>query len=205
MLKTPEMTFYSAQQFLSCPTPQGWIDAALANLDLLLIDHAQCEKKAAASALKLMYQYPHHYDLQQKMSRLAREELRHFEQVLDILKQRNIRYFNLSGSRYAQALHQHVRTYEPAKLIDSLIIGAFIEARSCERFAALAPLLDDQLNRYYTFLLRSESRHFQDYLQLAKSFSQDDISERIAFFRAKEAELIEMQDHEFRFHSGPLT
>jgi tRNA-(ms[2]io[6]A)-hydroxylase len=97
------------------------------------------------------------------------------------------------------------RPHEPYKLIDTLIIGAFIEARSCERFARLAPLLDAELQRFYLGLLASESRHFQHYLQLAERYSPEPIDARIAFFAERERELIEAPDTEFRFHSGPLT
>ena len=99
-------------------------------------------------------------------------------------------------------LFRSVRTYEPQHLIDILIIGAFVEARSCERFAAIAPFLDEELKRFYTFLLKSEARHFEYYLSLAERYSPEPITERIAFFRDKEAELILAPDTEIRFHSG---
>lgn len=190
--------------FLSCPTPDAWLQNALAAPELLLIDHANCEKKAAGTALTLLYRYVDKPELLQRMSRLAREELRHFEQVLSIMTARGIKYVQTSPARYAGSLHKHVRTFEPAKLIDTLIIGAFIEARSCERFARLAPLLDTELQKFYLGLLASESRHFQHYLQLAERYATESIRERVAFFAERERELIEAADTEFRFHSGPL-
>lgn len=190
------------KQFLKCATPEKWIESALNNLDIMLIDHAHCEKKAASSALNLIYRYADKYELLQKMSRLAREELRHYEMVLKILKARNIQYYNLTPTLYAKHMHQHVRTVDPAKLVDHLIIGAIIEARSCERFAAIAPHLDDELNKFYISLLKSESRHFMDYLKLAEKYAQEDIAERIEFFTTCEAEYIQSTDEIFRFHSG---
>lgn len=190
--------------FLSCPTPDAWLQNALAAPELLLIDHANCEKKAAGTALTLLYRYVDKPELLQRMSRLAREELRHFEQVLSIMTARGIKYVQTSPARYAGSLHKHVRTFEPAKLIDTLIIGAFIEARSCERFARLAPLLDTELQKFYLGLLASESRHFQHYLQLAERYATESIQQRVAFFAERERELIEAADTEFRFHSGPL-
>jgi tRNA-(ms[2]io[6]A)-hydroxylase len=189
---------------LSCPTPDAWLQNALAAPELLLIDHANCEKKAAGTALTLLYRYVDKPELLQHMSRLAREELRHFEQVLSIMTARGIKYVQTSPARYAGSLHKHVRTFEPAKLIDTLIIGAFIEARSCERFARLAPLLDTELQKFYRGLLASESRHFQHYLQLAERYATEPINERVEFFAERERELIEAADTEFRFHSGPL-
>lgn len=197
-----ESALAEIEGFLPCKTPQAWIEAALANQDVMLIDHANCEKKAAGTALSLMYKYINHHDLLNKMSKLAREELRHFEQVLEIMSARNIDYVHVTASRYAAELRKLIRTQEPGKLVDTLIIGAFIEARSCERFAALAPHLDAELATFYTSLLKSESRHYRDYLHLAETLSHEDIGSRIEVIRAREQQLIEEPDTEFRFHSG---
>ncbi|MFT7130698.1 MAG: tRNA-(ms[2]io[6]A)-hydroxylase [Gammaproteobacteria bacterium] len=193
------------ESFLLCKTPDVWVESALNNQALMLIDHANCEKKAASTALNLMYRYVEKYDLLTKMSKLAREELRHFEQVIAIMKARGIEYIQLSASRYANGMRKGMRTHEPEKLIDTLIIGAFIEARSCERFAKIAPYLDDQLKSFYLSLLKSESRHFEDYLQLARKFSAGSIDERIGFYAELEQSLIQEPDEEFRFHSGPMS
>ena len=191
--------------FLRCETPDNWIQAALVNQDILLIDHANCEKKAASTALNLIYRYVDKHDLLNKMSRLAREELRHFEQVIAIMKKRKVDYIQLSSARYAGGLREGMRTFEPAKLVDTLIIGAFIEARSCERFAKLAPFLDSDLQAFYQSLLKSESRHFEDYLKLAKKYADGPIGERVDYYAELERSLIEAPDREFRFHSGPLN
>ncbi len=188
--------------FLPCRTPDAWIKEALKQPEILLIDHANCEKKAAATALNLMFRYIDHSDLLNKMSRLAREELRHFEQVLALMNKRGVAYRPVSASRYASRLREVVRTYEPARLVDTLIIGAFIEARSCERFHALVPYLDAELQKFYLSLLKSESRHFKDYLVLAEAVSSECLEERIAEIAAVEKEAIESPDSEFRFHSG---
>jgi tRNA 2-(methylsulfanyl)-N6-isopentenyladenosine37 hydroxylase len=148
--------------FLACATPAAWVEAALQNQDVMLIDHGNCEKKAAGSAFQLMFRYVDKPDLQNKMSRLAREELRHFEQVLAIIRRREIELRNVGSSRYAAGLRELVRNHEPYRLTDTLVIGAFIEARSCERFAMLVPHLDEELGKFYHGLLKSEARHFQD-------------------------------------------
>ena len=136
----------------------------------MLIDHGNCEKKAAGAAFQLMFRYVDKPDLQNKMSRLAREELRHFEQVLAIVRRREIQLRNVGSSRYAAGLRELVRNHEPYRLTDTLVIGAFIEARSCERFAMLVPHLDEELGKFYHGLLKSEARHFQDYLKLAYQY-----------------------------------
>jgi tRNA-(ms[2]io[6]A)-hydroxylase len=188
--------------FLHCETSNDWIKLASKNLDILLVDHANCEKKAASTAINLLYKYTDSYQLINKLSKLAREELRHFEQVVSIMRKRGIKYEHLSPSRYASKLRQFISTKEPEKLVDTCIVCAYIEARSCERFSKLIPILDNELASFYQSLLKSESRHFSDYINLAKIFSNYDISERVIFFGKKEAELILSEDDEFRFHSG---
>lgn len=141
-------------------------------------------------------------ELIDKMVLLIKEELHHFYQVLEIMEARGIPYKSVSAGRYAKGLMRHVRTHEPATLIDKLICGAYIEARSCERFAKLAPHLDVDLNTFYKSLLRSEARHYEDYLTLAKSISNQDFTDRVKYIGLVEAELISSEDEEFRFHSG---
>ena len=201
---TPKTNIAPILAFLSCETPAPWVDWALSNPEILLIDHANCEKKAAATALNLMYRYAGNHTLLNKMSRLAREELRHFEQVIAIMQQRGIDYPQISASRYAGGLRKSMRNTEPGRMVDTLLVGAIIEARSCERFARLVPVLDDDLAQFYASLLKSESRHFKDYLQLAKAASSaEEVEERLEVLLEAERGLIEEPDSEFRFHSGP--
>ncbi|MDF2178062.1 tRNA isopentenyl-2-thiomethyl-A-37 hydroxylase MiaE [Aliiglaciecola sp. CAU 1673] len=145
---------------------------------------------------------PYGKDLIDKMVLLIKEELHHFYQVLELMEEFCIEYDKITSSRYARGLLTHVRTYEPQALIDKLICGAYIEARSCERFAAIAPHMDKRLGEFYVSLLRSEARHYQDYLSLAEEISGSDISERVNFFGQVEAELILSADSDFKFHSG---
>lgn len=190
------------RDFLGCATPAAWVDAAVQDVPLLLQDHANCEKKAASTAMNMLFRYNDRDQLQTELAQLAREELLHYEQVRELMQKRGIGYRPVSAARYANGLRQHVRTSEPGHLVDLMIIGAFVEARSCERFAAIAPHLDDELKRFYTFLLRSEARHSQHYLGLAALYSPEPIDGRVAFFREVERELIESPDAEVRFHSG---
>lgn len=189
--------------FLGAKTGEKWLSVAKNNLPLLLQDHANCEKKAAGTAMNLIFRYEFHRELQEKLAQLVREEMLHYEQVMKLMKERKIDWFHLPAGRYAKGLLKHKRTYEPAAMVDVLIIGAFIEARSCERFSALADVIDDEkLAKYYKYLLKSESRHYEDYLALARSVANEDIGERVAFFRQIEANLIDTPDDELRFHSG---
>ncbi len=188
--------------FLACETPPEWVNFALKNQSVLLIDHANCEKKAASTAMKLLYRHTSKVELLRKMSQLAREEILHFQQVVEILSNRDVKYIRIASSRYANHLGQLIRKGEQNQLVDTLIVGAFIEARSCERFSLLAPELDRQLGKFYRGLLKSEARHFKDYLYLAQRYSNCDISERVQQFRSVERELITSPDSIFRFHSG---
>jgi tRNA-(ms[2]io[6]A)-hydroxylase len=141
-------------------------------------------------------------DLINKMVLLIKEELHHFYQVLQIMDEYGIEYRNITSGRYAKGMLTHVKTHEPETLVDKLICGAYIEARSCERFAKLAPYVDKRLGDFYISLLRSEARHYQDYLTLAQEISSEDITERVKFFGQIEAELINLPDEDFKFHSG---
>ncbi|USD64386.1 tRNA isopentenyl-2-thiomethyl-A-37 hydroxylase MiaE [Vibrio sp. SCSIO 43136] len=145
---------------------------------------------------------PYSQDLIDKMVLLIKEELHHFYQVLEIMDARGIEYSNIPASRYAKGLLSQMRTYEPETLIDKLIIGAYIEARSCERFAKLAPHMPEDIAKFYISLLRSEARHYQDYLDLAQQIADYDISERVLALGKVEAELITTPDTDFKFHSG---
>ena len=193
--------------FLTARTPDAWFVAAPAHLPELLIDHANCEKKAASTALSMMYRYVEHPELLRKMSSLAREELRHFEQVLDLMADQGVVYEQITSARYAQGLHAEIGKSEPKRLVDLLICGAVVEARSCERFAGLTQVLPDNVAGLYASLLNSEARHFQDYLQLAKTANDqgggyDDFQQRVDVFLSLDAQLITSEDQQFRFHSG---
>ncbi|NOG32089.1 tRNA-(ms[2]io[6]A)-hydroxylase [Halomonas sp. TBZ9] len=201
-LQADDLLPESLLDFLGCPTPPAWLEWAYANPDILLIDHAQCEKKAASTAMSLLYRYVDQPLLLSKMSQLAREELLHFEQVVTLMESRGVGYHHLTASRYAEGLRQHMRSSDPERLIDLLIIGALIEARSCERFARLIPYLDEELAKFYRTLVKSEGRHFEDYLLLARQQTQAPIDDRIALFVACEQALITSPDTAFRFHSG---
>ncbi len=192
-------------QFLDEPTPEAWLSEACERLPEMLLDHANCELKAASTALGFLYRYPDRAALAQRMSKLAREELRHFEQVRALMTEMEVPFQRLSASRYAGNLRDAARQAEPYKLLDLLLIGALIEARSCERFARLAPRLPEKLGRFYAGLLASEARHFEHYIAFARSecgVDDAEIDARLDELRGIEAKLVSEPDPEFRFHSG---
>ncbi|HEX2139132.1 MAG TPA: tRNA-(ms[2]io[6]A)-hydroxylase [Woeseiaceae bacterium] len=191
--------------FFAMKTPERWVREARGRIPELLLDHANCELKAASTALSLIYRYPERRELADRMSRLAREELRHFEQVMRMLEEFAVPFEKLSASRYASTLNGAVRATEPERLLDKLLVGALIEARSCERFAALAPQLPAPLAAFYRSLLASEARHFEHYLAFARSETNVDdaaFEARLAELKTIEADLVATPDTDFRFHSG---
>jgi tRNA-(ms[2]io[6]A)-hydroxylase len=191
---------------LRVPTPAGWIAQACEMPDVLLIDHANCEKKAASTALALMFAYAEDLELTGKMSRLAREELRHYEQVAKLIRSLRVTPQRLAPGRYAERLRRLVAKTEPHREVDLMICGAFIEARSCERFAALAPAIGAPLSDLFQGLHNAEARHHKVYLDLAARAAKRAgvaLQARIDEFAALEAELITSPDAVFRFHSGP--
>ncbi|HET9693677.1 MAG TPA: tRNA isopentenyl-2-thiomethyl-A-37 hydroxylase MiaE [Steroidobacteraceae bacterium] len=192
-----------ASAILRSATDPRWFDLAVDRWQDLLLDHANCEKKAASTALALMFSYPEDFELADRMSRLAREELRHFELVQRQLATLAVPFRRLSPSRYAEGLRRSLRRTEGERRVDLLLAGALIEARSHERFLGLIPRLGEPLGPFYESLAAAESRHAGLYLKLAeKRAGDDDVHARLAELAAIEAELALAPDAEFRFHSG---
>ncbi len=197
-----------APPVLKAATPVAWAVHAARHWQPLLADHANCEKKAASTALALMFAYPEDVTLCQALARLAREELRHFEQVQKLMQRLGVPVVRLSPGRYAGALRARLSTNEPQRKLDLLLCGALIEARSCERFETLAPHLAPPLADFYAELARSERRHASLYLQLALAAQRDaqlgaaQVHARLDELATVEAALILKTDPEFRFHSG---
>jgi len=191
------------RSILKAATPRAWVEAALEDLPTLLVDHANCEKKAASTAMALIFAYPEDRALSVALSRLAREELKHFEQVERLMKKLDVPFRRMKPGRYASELRKLVRTHEPKRKLDLMIVHALIEARSCERFRLLARRLPEAVRDLYEQLERSEARHFELYLNFAeREFNADEIAERLELIATREAELATSADSELRFHSG---
>ena len=188
---------------LSTPTPARWLAQVEKNLDVLLIDHAHCEKKAAGVAMNLLLSYVEHADLTRAMTEIVQEELDHFHQVRAILDRRGIRFFKLSPSSYGAKLHDLVSKQEPLRAVDRLLVAGLIEARSCERFGLLRDrLADRELAAFYGSLFESEARHHSTYVRLAREFlPEETVRQRLAELAAAEAAIIEVGEPEVRMHS----
>jgi len=186
---------------LHARTAEAWFDLAVQRTDDLLLDHANCEKKAASTALALMFAYPEDFELANRMSKLAREELRHFELVQQKLAESGVTFRRLSPSRYAEGLRKALRRDEPGRRVDLLLCGALIEARSHERFVGLITRLPQPLADFYAALAAAESRHAGLYQRLAARRGVM-IEARLGELADVEAELATAPDVQFRFHSG---
>jgi len=190
---------------LAAATDPGWTARALAGLDELLVDHAHAEKKAAATAVGLLFRYPERADLLAPLARLAREELAHFEQVLDALARRGVPLRHQAAAPYAADLHAAVRRGEPERLLDTLLCCALIEARSCERFGLLADgvaAADPALAELWRGLLACEARHHRAYLDLACAVAPEpQVRARLAELAAHEARVLAAAPPWARLHT----
>lgn len=193
-------------ELLLAATPPSWFEAAATRLDELLLDHANCEKKAASTALAMIFAYPEDSATCAAFARLAREELRHFEQVDRLRREQGIAFRRLQPSRYADSMRRLLRSEEPGRRLDLMVLGAFIEARSYERFKGLLAVLPTPVAALYRQLMESEARHRNLYWRLAADCAGSDgaaeLTRRAREFGALEAELVTTPDAQFRFHSG---
>jgi tRNA 2-(methylsulfanyl)-N6-isopentenyladenosine37 hydroxylase len=188
---------------LKSTTPVSWVREVEANLDDFLIDHAHCEKKAAGTAMNLIFAQVDNVELVVPLSTMAREELEHFEAVLEILKQRGIVFRRLQPSSYGKRLAECVRKQDPLRMVDRCLVAALIEARSCERFSVLRDHLNDKgLAEFYGSLFESEASHYATYIRFAQLFRPaDEVKLRLEELSHQEAEIIERGDDFVRVHS----
>lgn len=193
----------SAMLSLESPSPTRWLKQVESGLDEVLIDHAHCEKKAAGTAMNLLFAYVENQELCREMTLIVQEELEHFHLVLELLRERNIPFRRTKPSSYARKLNELVRKSEPQRAIDRLLVAGLIEARSCERFGLLRDhLADRQLARFYDSLFESEARHHATYVRLAKMYGDDSaVRERLAELAKREAEILAEGDDYPRMHS----
>lgn len=188
---------------LAAPTRPDWLSEAEAHIDIILVDHAHCEKKAASTAMNLIFRYIERPELMAPLSALAREELEHFELLLGVLSERGIPFVRLEPSPYAARLMSAVRKGEPHRLLDTMLCCSLIEARSCERMKVLAEGLSDPvLAQMYGSLLASEARHHHGYVeQCLEMFGRDVVWPRLKELAAHEAAVLREPAPVVRLHS----
>ena len=192
------------------PSSEAWVQAAIADLPTLLVDHAHCEKRAASTAVRYLFKYPDWPALVLAMSRLAREELVHFERVLRELDARQLTFRSLASANYAGELFKLVRS--EARKVDELLCCALIEARSHERFVRLTGALAgarqpsaQRLGAFYQELGEAEARHGGLYVELAEEAAGADaaaVTARLTVLAAAEAEIVARPGQPLRMHAG---
>ena len=177
---------------LQVETPDRWLNQVDEDLDQVLLDHAHCELSAARTALNLMVAYVLYEPLTVEMTRIINEELDHFHQVLEQLNRLDIDFKRQQPGHYGKRLNALVRSEEPLRGVDRLLIAALIEARSCERFCLLRDhVRDPELADFYGSLFESEAGHYATYVQLAKDFMPSDIvDQRLDELASEEAQII---------------
>lgn len=188
---------------LKQPTSRAWVEQAITNLDIILLDHSHCERKAAGVALNLMFRYPSNTKLVRMLTTVAREELEHFEQVNQWLERRGIPLGPLSAPPYGGGLRTQIRPNEPHRLLDSLLVSALIEARSHERLGLLATHCPEpELAEFYHSLVESEARHYGVYWVLADTyFDRLIVTQRLEELAIVESDLLVSLHPEPRIHS----
>ena len=193
----------SVINILKKPTTYAWVEQVIAHIDTILLDHSHCERKAAGVALNLMFRYPSNTKLVRELTAIAREELEHFELVNQWLERRNIPLGPLSSPPYGAGLKANIRSAEPNRLLDSLLISGLIEARSHERLGLLATHCPDrELAKFYHSLMASEARHFGVYWVLADTyFERDIVKQRLDELAVVESDLLVNLHPEPRIHS----
>lgn len=177
---------------LKVPSQPSWIQAAQADLDRVLLDHAHCEKKAAVNAMALVSRYPGREMLVRSMIALAKEEMEHFEMVYDFIRGRGGELGRDPGDPYVQALHKEARQNEPERMMDLLLVAALVEARSCERFSVLSKHVpDEELRAFYASLLASEAGHYRMFYDIACAYYPEaDVRARLDALSRREAEIV---------------
>ena len=186
---------------LKVPPPPGWTAVALEDLHGTMSDHAHAEKKAALSALSLMSREPARSEMVASMAKLAREELRHLDQVLGHMRARDWELRRDLPDRYAGQLVGQRRTGGSGALVDRLLVAALIEARSWERLNLLGEALDVELGDFYAELARSEAGHYRLFVELATRECPDqDVGARMDELADVEADIITSLPHEARIH-----
>lgn len=188
---------------LAAPTDPQWFDRVAPHLDVLLIDHAHLEKRAASTALAMIFRYTGRPGLARRLSDVVQEEMEHFSRVLDIIERRSIDFTKIEPANYASTLAGHVRKQEPWTLLDKLLVAALIEARSCERFAILGERVEDrELRALYRNLFESEARHHTLYTGIAREcFPADDVKQRLDELAEREVEALRGSSEHARLHS----
>ncbi len=178
---------------LKAATSEAWINAVLLDFDSFLIDHADCERKASAMAMSLIYKVPNRTAIIPELIETALEEMVHFKQVYAHMERRGLQIpLKNQKDPYISALNKHIRSSSDARFLDRLLLASIIETRGAERFNLIAKHIDDtELKAFYTMLYNSEKKHGTIFINMAKHYYDEEIiARRLADLLLAEAEII---------------
>jgi tRNA-(ms[2]io[6]A)-hydroxylase len=180
---------------LRLATDDKWAKLCENNINSILNDHAWCEQKAASNAISVITKFPMHTDLVEALTKIAIEELEHFDMVLEKMKERGVKLQYECKDNYVGELYKYMLSEGGSKenqLVSRMLFSAMIEARSCERFRLLAEkLTDPDLVKFYRELMISEAHHYTTFLKFARKYGGDiDVDSRWQKFLDFEGEVI---------------
>ncbi len=177
---------------LKSRTPPEWTAIALSDMDAFMLDHAFCERKAAATAMSLLMSNPDKPDFCEAMIQLSLEELEHFQQVFRLLRARGVTLRGDIKDPYVNALIGQCRKPEEERFLDRLLCFGIVEARGCERFGLIGQACPDAgLAAFYDELARAEARHFGIFLKYARKYHIPSVVEaRLDELLAHEAKVV---------------
>lgn len=183
-------------------TPKEWLDIVFSDFDAFLLDHASCERKAAATNMSFVVKYPDRTEMLDSIINMAREEMEHFHQVFRIISKRGLILTPDEKDQYVNLMIEKVRSGRDERLLDRLILSGVIEARGCERLAMVTEALEDQaLKDFYLELTKCEARHHSQFIKLADYyFDKNTIEKRLDQFLDYEAEAIQKVPFRARLH-----
>ena len=179
---------------IASPSPPEWIEAVTADFDSFLRDHADCERKASATALSLVAKYPDRAEILTELIDIAIEELEHFKLVYELMERRGVSLSHqIPEDPYIKGLMKRMHSGIEERFLDRLLIASVVETRGAERFRLVAEAQEDEeLQKFYKMLWVSEAKHGNVYVKMALNyFPEDKVYARLKWWIEQEADIVE--------------
>lgn len=179
---------------LTYPTPPEWVETVMGDFHAFLQDHADCERKASATAMSLVAKYPDRIEIIPELIETAVEELEHFQLVYKVMAERGVQLqHSIAEDNYIKALVSKLHSGLNERFLDRLLIGSVFETRGAERFRLVAEALtDDHLKKFYKMLWTTEAKHGHIYVKMALNyFPEEKVYQRLAWWHEREGEIVE--------------
>jgi len=179
---------------IACPSKPEWIEAVMADFDTFLQDHADCERKASATAMSMVAKYPDRLEIIPELIEIGVEELEHFQQVYELMSKRGVQLaHSISEDKYIKRLIKSMHSGIKERFLDRLLIASVVETRGAERFKIVADAqTDDEYAQFYKMLWISEAKHGHIYIKMAlEYFDEKTVYSRLEWWIEKEAEILD--------------